>query len=149
VINLSISISKLNQRAQNSRVALFIDANSARDFQTILKAYEYAQNYGRIVYASLYAEEKDLTLIGTMSSELSKKGIDIKVAIGPNEISIALDAMEFAYEKKADCIVICTRRESLVPVFKEIKKLDIKTILLAPMSIPAGLSDIADETHIL
>ena len=138
-----------NQKTEDNKVALFIDANSARDFQTILKAYESAQSYGRVVYASLYAEEKDLTLIGTMSNELSKKGIDIKVAIGPNEISIALDAMEFAYERKADCIVICTRRESLVPVFKEIKKLDVKTVLLSPMSIPTGLSDIADETHIL
>lgn len=131
------------------RVAILIDANSARDLQTMIKAYELAQNFGRITYAGLYAEEKDLTLIGTISTELAKRGIDIKVTIGPNEISMALDAMEIAYEKKADYLIICTRRDSIIPIFKEAKKLGMMTVVLAPISVPLGFDEIVDETHVV
>ncbi|MCR8487138.1 MAG: NYN domain-containing protein [Crenarchaeota archaeon] len=130
-----------------SRVAVLIDANSVRDLKTIIKAYESAQNFGRLIYAGLYVEEKDLTLIGAISSELTKRGIDVKVTIGPNEISMSLDAMEIAYEKKAECIIICTRRDSLTPVFKEIKKLGTKTVVFSPISVPLGFNEIVDESY--
>lgn len=134
---------------QELPVALLIDANSVRDLQGIQKAYDLASKYGKIIYASIYLEEKDLAVISTMSNELSRLGIEVKVTVGPNEISLALDAVELVYQKKVEYIVIATRRDSLIPIFTEIRRHNKKAVLLAPVSIPLNLKDIADESHIL
>ncbi|MEX0568006.1 MAG: NYN domain-containing protein [Candidatus Njordarchaeota archaeon] len=143
------SSSKKTKRKKSKKLALFIDLNSARDLQTILRAYELAQEYGEIVYACTYAEEKDLSLIGTINIELEKRGIDIKVTVGPCEITMALDIVELAYQNKIDYITVCTRRDVFIPAFVEAKKLGTKIIVLSPVSAPTGLQEISDEIEIL
>ena len=138
-----------NSNTKNTPVALLIDANSVRDLQSIMKAHELASKYGKIIYASLYIEEKDLAVISTMSNDLSRLGIDVKVTVGPNEINLALDAVELAYQNKVDYIFIATRRDSLIPIFIAIRRRNKKAILLAPISIPMSLKDIADEAYVI
>lgn len=141
----SKTASKKKTRRKKNRVALYIDLNSARDLQTILKAYEYSQEYGDIIYACLYVEEKDLSLISTISAEIEKHGIEIKVTVGPNEISMTLDLLELAYQGKINYIIVCTRRDVFIPAFVEAKKMNIKIIILSPISAPASLQEISDE----
>ena len=134
-----------SSESKPTSVALLIDANSVRDIQSIIKSYELASKYGKVIYASLYIEEKDLAVVSTIGNELSRLGIDVKVTVGPNEINLALDAVELAYQSKVEHIFIATRRDTLIPVFVEIRKHNKKAILLSPVSIPLALKDIADE----
>lgn len=141
--------SKRRGRRKKSKVALYIDLNSARDLQTILKAYKYSQEYGEVTYACLYAEEKDLSLISVMTMELEKHGIEIKVTTGPCEVTMALDIVGTAYQKEIDYIIVCTRRDVLIPAFVEIKKLGLKLIIFSPISAATTLQEISDEMKVI
>jgi len=134
---------------KKKRAVLFVDLGSARDLQTIMKIYDLAHSYGNILSSYLYAEEKDLTLISTMSSDLEKKGFEVKVTIGPNEITMALDIVETAYNKNVDMIIVCTRKNTLIPAFVETKKHDKKLIIVAPISAPTSLEEVADEIEVV
>jgi len=140
---------RVSRKSKKKKVALFVDLESARDLQTILKIYDVASTYGDIIYSCLYAEEKDLTLISTMSSDLGRKGFDIRVTIGPNEITMSLDLVEMAYREDADILIACTRKTTLLPAFVEIKKRKKKLIVIAPISAPSALEEIADEIKVV
>jgi len=132
-------------RRKRKKVALLIDFNSARDLQTIIRSYELAQKRGNILFACAYAEEKDLGLISTMSGELERRGIEIRITTGACEVVMALDIVELSYSDKADIITVCTRRDILMPALIEVKRLGKKLVILSPISIPSNLEEIADE----
>ena len=141
---------KSNARAKKkNKIALLIDLDTVRDLQTIVKMYELAYTRGEIIYSCVYAEEKDLTLISTISGEIEKKGAEIKVTVGPSEITMALDIVEFSYKDKIDTIIACTRKNTLIPAFIETKRLGKKLIIMAPISAPANLQDVADEIEVV
>jgi len=141
---------KSNARAKKkNNIALLIDLDTVRDLQTIVKMYELAYTRGEIIYSCVYAEEKDLTLISTISGEIEKKGAEIKVTVGPSEITMALDIVEFSYKDKIDTIIACTRKNTLIPAFIETKRLGKKLIIMAPISAPANLQDVADEIEVV
>ena len=132
-----------------NRIALLIDLDTVRDLQTIVRMYELAYTRGEIIYSCVYAEEKDLTLISTISGEIEKKGAEIKVTVGPSEITMALDIVEFSYKDKIDTIIACTRKNTLIPAFIETRRLGKKLIIMAPISAPANLQDVADEIEVV
>ena len=141
---------KSNARAKKkNKIALLIDLDTVRDLQTIVKMYELAYTRGEIIYSCVYAEEKDLTLISTISGEIEKKGAEIKVTVGPSEITMALDIVEFSYKDKIDTIIACTRKNTLIPAFIETKRLGKKLIIMVPVSAPAHLQDVADEIEVV
>ncbi len=134
---------------KKEKIALLIDLDTVRDLQTIIKMYEIANSRGEIVYSCVYAEEKDLTLISTISGEIEKKGAEIKVTVGPSEITMALDIVEFSYGNKIDVIITCTRKNTLIPAFVETRRLGKKLIIMAPISAPASLEEVADEIEVV
>lgn len=141
---------KSNTKAKKTnRIALLIDLDTVRDLQTIVRMYELAYTRGEIIYSCVYAEEKDLTLISTISGEIEKKGAEIKVTVGPSEITMALDIVEFSYKDKIDTIIACTRKNTLIPAFIETRRLGKKLIIIAPISAPANLQDVADEIEVV
>ncbi len=130
---------------KGSNIALLVDGpNTLRKaFHLDIKQIkEEVAKYGRIrvakIYLDQYASDK---LIEAMINQ----GFDVEITTGDVDVTMAIEAMEYALDPEIDTIALMTRDTDYRPVLVKAKARGKKTIVVATdVAFSAALKNTAD-----
>ncbi len=137
------SIRKAFRKEQN--VALLVDGpNTLRKaFHLDIKQIkEEVAKYGRIRVAKIYLDQfASDKLIEAMINQ----GFDVEITTGDVDVTMAIEAMEYALDPDIDTVALMTRDTDYRPVLVKAKARGKKTIIVATdVAFSAALKNTAD-----
>jgi uncharacterized protein (TIGR00288 family) len=130
---------------KNADIALLVDGpNVIRKSLKLdlIKVKREVQKHGNLrvsrIFLDQYASDK---LIEAMVNQ----GFDTQITTGDVDVTMAVEAMEFALDPHIDIIALMTRDSDFIPVLNKAKKHGKKTMIIATdVAFSAALKNTAD-----
>src|SRR3989338_10597051 len=122
-------------RGNRKNVAVFIDGPNMirKEFNIDLKEVrERAKKYGRVIAGKVFLNQ---FVYEKLMEAVSSQGFEPLIALGVEkdqdiDVYMAAEAMEAAYSKDIDIIVLVTRDTDFLPVIQKAKKRGKETVVM-------------------